>query len=107
MLYILSENGIRKEELSKLFQHAQVPTEEANMIEKLSNLGVNVISEVSKSIYINFIKLFFLLLGEEMQIMAKESQKKRSEKYLVTLDSLGKIKNEKSNQVPIQFLFYR
>ena len=52
LLYILSKSGISEENLIKLIQHAQIPPEKTCMIRNISNLGVNVVVDVSTNLRI-------------------------------------------------------
>lgn len=46
-LYVMTKNGISEENFTKLATHAQIEQREREMILNMSNLGVNVISDVS------------------------------------------------------------
>jgi syntaxin-binding protein 1 len=47
-LYVMIKNGISEENLTKLITHAQIEPKEREMIINLTNLGVNVISDVRR-----------------------------------------------------------
>ena len=48
-LYILSKNdGISEENLNKLFQHAQISSNDRSIVVNLAQLGLNVTVDVSK-----------------------------------------------------------
>lgn len=47
-LYVMIKNGISEENLMKLFTHAQIGPKEQDMIRNLSNLGINIVSDVSE-----------------------------------------------------------
>lgn len=53
-LYCMIKNGITEENLRKLFSHAQIGDKDQDMVRNLSLLGVNTISDVSKTFQATF-----------------------------------------------------
>lgn len=48
-LYVMIKNGISEENFTKLVTHAQIEPREVAMIKNLTNLGINVFTDVSSS----------------------------------------------------------
>lgn len=48
-LYVMIKNGISEENFTKLVTHAQIEPREVAMIKNLTNLGINVFTDVSLS----------------------------------------------------------
>ena len=48
LLFILSKNGIPEDNLNKLIHHAQMSSEERNIVLNMQNLGINILADVSE-----------------------------------------------------------
>lgn len=77
LLYILSKNGISEENLTKLIQHAQIPPEKTCMIRNISNLGVNVVVDVSISFRKCIIKVLCLIINTRILLILTHSSVNR------------------------------
>ena len=77
LLYILSKNGISEENLTKLIQHAQIPPEKTCMIRNISNLGVNVVVDVSISFRKCIIKVLCLIINTRILFILTHSSVNR------------------------------
>lgn len=52
-LYVISKNGITDENLNRLVHHAQISVDDKQTIVNIANLGINVVVDVSRRVFVN------------------------------------------------------
>lgn len=53
-LYVISKNGITDENLNRLVHHAQISVDDKQTIVNIANLGINVVVDVSRRVFVNY-----------------------------------------------------